>query len=547
MSEENKIIMQQNELELQEYNKYVAYNQIPYSLISEELKETFTDVLDEFHQILRYYKIYKLGMDFVPDGAKDYVPSNVKYKLSTAIINKESRFLFAESPDIKIKSNLGVEEITEEEKKNISNIDNMVKKILAENNFEDALLKGSKDCFIGKRVACFVNFNEEDGVQVIFVPSLNFIYDTKINNPNELSKIVCFVVQKDSKILSNKRIFKKKYILEDDGFVYVEEALYDGAGKLLEELTSYQPTKLKKIPAVVFVNDGLTGNDSGESEIESLKQYDSVYSKLSNGDIDAERKNMNPVTFTIDMNPATTKGLSRSAGSFWDLSRDILNDNASPQIGVLESTMSYSTSLDTTLKRVKNAAYELTDIPNINLETMVGSITSGKALKAIYWPLIVRCKEKMKMWGPNLKKLISIIVDGAIAYPNCVEKYIESPLVPVLYDVEIEQNIPIQEDAMEEKQLDLSEVESKVMSRKSYMKKWRDLTDKEIEEELNQIALERQIIEDAAFMPNSNSEFNEFGSGEETSISEEGLEESEEEEIEDNQNNQQEVINLGLI
>ena len=47
--------------------------------------------------------------------------------------------------------------------------------------------------------------------------------------------------------------------------------------------------------------------------------------------------------------------------------------------------------------------------------------------------------------------------------------------------------------------MDLAEVTANVMSKKSYMKKWRDLTDKEVDEELEQIALERQIIEDAAF------------------------------------------------
>ena len=47
--------------------------------------------------------------------------------------------------------------------------------------------------------------------------------------------------------------------------------------------------------------------------------------------------------------------------------------------------------------------------------------------------------------------------------------------------------------------MDLAEVESKTMSRKAYMKKWRGLTDDEVQEELEQIALERQIIEDSAF------------------------------------------------
>ena len=35
------------------------------------------------------------------------------------------------------------------------------------------------------------------------------------------------------------------------------------------------------------------------------------------------------------------------------------------------------------------------------------------------------------------------------------------------------------------------------MSRKAYMKKWRNLTDEEADVEIKQIALERQILEDS--------------------------------------------------
>ena len=52
--------------------------------------------------------------------------------------------------------------------------------------------------------------------------------------------------------------------------------------------------------------------------------------------------------------------------------------------------------------------------------------------------------------------------------------------------------------------MDLAEVESKAMSRKAYMKKWRGLTDDEVQEELEQIALERQIIEDSSFSGSAN-------------------------------------------
>ena len=223
------------------------------------------------------------------------------------------------------------------------------------------------------------------------------------------------------------------------------------------------------------------------------------YSKLSNGDIDAERKSMNPIRYSIDMDNRSTKNLSSSAGSFWDLMSDQNLDHPAPSVGMLESSMGYSESLKTSLDRMKTTSYEMVDMPNVTMETMQGTITSGKALKAIYWPLIVRCKEKMKMWGPQLRTLMNIIIDGAIAYPNVAAKHITNSIIPIDYEIQVVQNLPLPEDEQEEKNIDLAEVESQVMSRKAYMKKWRSLTDDEVDDELKQIALERSILEDMAF------------------------------------------------
>lgn len=494
-SEEAKVIEAENSTEV-----LTAFNRIPYALINAEIGGSAKDTLDELTRICKYYKVYKKGASFTVEGSNgDYVPATLKYKMAASLINKEARFLFAEPPDITVEPKGDVGKITEDAKKALTVLNDLVKTVLDKNNFEEELIKAAKDCFIGKRVAGVVNFNEEDGVTVTFLPSTQFIYDTKVGNPNVLTKFVCFIVVKDSITLSEKRIFKKKFELGEDGVVYLEEAMYDGAGGLLEEVTEYQPTLLTSIPASIFINDGLTGEADGESEIDILEDYEKWYSKLSNADIDAERKSMNPTKYTVDMDSRSTKSLSTAAGALWDLGSDQNLDNGHPAVGILEPGMNYSDALKTSLDRIKTVGYEQVDMPNITLESMQGAITSGKALKAIYWPLIVRCKEKMKMWGPQLRSLVDIVIQGAMVYPNCVTRYINDTLVPVDYEIKVEQNTPLPEDETEEKTMDLSEVDSKVMSRKSYMKKWRNLTDDEVQEELEQIALERQIIEDATF------------------------------------------------
>jgi len=493
-SEEAKVIAAENSTEV-----LSAFNRIPYALINAEVRGAAKDTLDELTQICKYYKVYKKGASFTVEGTNgDYIPAKLKYKMAASLINKEARFLFAEPPDITVEPKGDVGKVTEDARNALTVLNDLVKTILDANKFEEALIKAAKDCFIGKRVAGLVNFNEDDGVTVTFLPSTQFIYETKIGNPNVLTKFVCFIIVKDSITLSEKRIFKKKFELMDD-VVYLEEVLYDGAGKELEVVTEYQETLMPMIPASIFINDGLTGEDYGESEIEILQDYEEWYSKLSNADIDAERKSMNPTKYVVDMEANSTKKLSTAAGALWDLGSDQNLDKPSPQVGILEPGMNYSEALKTSLDRIKTVGYEQIDMPNITLESMQGAITSGKSLKAIYWPLIVRCKEKMKMWGPQLRQLVNIIIQGAMVYPGCIVEYTNDTIMAVDYEIKVEHNTPLPEDEIEEKNMDLSEVESKTMSRKAYMKKWRGLTDDEVQEELEQIALERQLIEDSSF------------------------------------------------
>jgi len=517
-SEEAKVLKAENSTEV-----LAAFNRIPYALINAEVSGSAKETLDEFTDICRYYKVYKKGAKFEVEGTNgDYVPAQLRYKMAASLINKEARFLFAEPPDITVESKGDVGKTTEDAKKALTILNDLIKTILDENKFEQSLIKAAKDCFIGKRVAGLVNFNEDDGVTVSFLPSTQFLYETKIGNSNILTKFVCFMILKDSITLTEKRIFKKKFELIDD-VVYLEEILYDGAGREIEVVTEYQETLMKMIPASIFINDGLTCEDDGESEIEFLQDYEKWYSRLSNADIDAERKSMNPTKYVVDMEANSTKNLSTAAGALWDLGSDQNLDKPAPQVGMLEPGMNYSEALKTSLDRIKTVGYEQIDMPNITLESLQGSITSGKSLKAIYWPLIVRCKEKMKMWGPQLRQMVNIIIQGAMVYPNCIKQYTNDIVTPVDYEVKVVQNTPLPEDEIEEKNMDLAEVESKTMSRKSYMKKWRGLTDDEVKEELDQIALERQLIEDSAFStggenppyPGTDSEVNENKENEE--------------------------------
>lgn len=498
LSEEAIVSMQKED---KVSDKITASYKIPYGLINSEVESSYNEVMTELRKINEYYKVYYEGAKFFAEGTNgDYVPTILRSKQAYTLINKEARFLFAQSPDLMVKAKGDLDKLSQETKDNITRTNNLIETILEKNMFEDKLLKGAKDCFIGKRVALLVNFNEEDGVTLSFLNSMQFLFEVNPNNESEVVKFVCFTEINKKMTLKDKRYFKKKYILED-GKVYLEESIYDGGGMLIEEVTKRTKILLKEIPVCIFINDGLTGDLDGDSDVRQIIESEATYSKLSSSDIDAQRKSMNPTKYAIDMDSRSTKNLSSSPGSFWDLGSDQNLDNPKTQVGILEPAMSYSEPLRKTMARVKLGAYELLDVPDISQETLQGMITSGKALKAIYWPLTVRCSEKMKMWGPQLQKMLRLIVEGSLLYPNCIKKYTKDELVPVDYKPVVTQNLALPEDEIEEKNMDLAEVDSKVMSRKAYMQKWRQLTDLEVEAELQQIALERQMIEDSFAMP----------------------------------------------
>lgn len=468
------------------------YSSIPYNVISNDVPAyKKTDFYKELSEIMKYYSVYESGIDFTVEGTNgDYVGSDVRFRKNRELINKEARFMFAHTPDFYINKNTAH---TDEEKDQASIASEFIQNVLAKNGIGSKLVKAAKDCFIGKRVGFILNFNEE-GISITFLKSHEFIYEK--NAAEELIRFIAFYTILDTSNKKDKRIKKKSYEMKN-GVCYAHEMIYDGLGNEIEETLPEQATLFEYIPAAVIVNDGLSNDGYGESDIDI--DHEGLYSKLANSDIDAERKSMNAVKYAIDASTDSTANLSTAPGAFWDIkSNPISPDPKTAQVGMLESNMSYSGPLKVTLDRVNNYMHGQLDVPDINSEQLQGVITSGKTLKALYWGLIVRCDEKMLAWKPALEHMVRSLLDGAVLYPESALNYQEEPIPDIEYDIEVMNNYPLLEDDTEEKNMDLAEVQSMTMSRKAYMKKWRGLTDEEVDEELQQILDERDMFENAA-------------------------------------------------
>lgn len=487
--------------------KIRSLTDIPYFIYNNELSGLYgSAVLRELGELIKYYNIYESGADFTTEGSSgDYIPSQMRYKQIRTLIDKEARFMFAKPPDfwvdVSIKSTMSEQQKTEL-KQAQGALQSFVDAVIKKNNFNAKLLPAAKDCFIAKRVALIVNFNE-DGIKLSFAPALEFVFETSTNDVDVLTKLVTFYNTVESADRAQQRTYKKKYYMAENGKCHIIEELYDGLGNVVETISPDFQTEFSYIPAFIILNDGLTGDIQGVSEVNQLDEYESSYSRLANADQDAERKGMNPVRYAIDMNPRTTNGLSTAAGAFWDLaSDDQAPDSRQGTVGVLTAPMEYSGALTTTLDRIKNTMYEQIDMPNVSPEALKGVVSSGKTLKAIYWGLSVRCDEKMLTWRPALENMVKTIIDGAKLYPEIAKLYTNGEDIPdIEYTIRVDNQYPLPEDEQEEKTIDLAEVQAQTMSKKAYMVKWRGLTDDEAIEELKQIALERELLEDSYTSP----------------------------------------------
>lgn len=467
---------------------------IPKNLITDELGGLYgSSVLSEMGQIIEYYNVYNNGADFPLDNSGEYSPSDVRYKLIRSIIDKEARFMFGKSPEIKITPI----ERTDDSIAKTDTYSRYITEILKHNHFNAALLKAARDCFIGKRIAVFCNFDNEYGITVTFAPALEFVYDVDTYDKSVLKKIVAFYQLNSETRKQDQRIYKKKYEMVN-GLCHITEGIYDGSGNVIEMKLDDAATEFPYIPAAVILNDGLTGDLDGESDVLNLYDYESAYSRLSNADINAERKSMNPVYWTMDADHSNVPGgkLSIAPGAYWDLQTSADGEAAKGSLGILESGLTYSGAISQTLERLRSIMYEQVDMPLVNAADLKGIITSGKALKSIYWSLILRCQEKFLAWKPQLEYIIKCLIDGAFYYPEAAAKYTDEPLQNVDYTIDITNRFPLPEDEDEKKSMELAEVAAKAKSIKTYIKNNGIPVDEDAEEEIKQIVAEKRMLED---------------------------------------------------
>ena len=443
------------------------------------------EVIKEMSEIIKLYDIYEgSGQDWATQE-EDYEPSKKKTNYIKKLIKEEARFLFGKTPTFAIQ----VED--DKHQQQAEEINNYINNLLKNNLFEDKLVKGARDCFIGKRIAIKLHADTvTKTIRVMFVPSLEFVYEPFEDRVDELKKIIFFHQMNQEQEKDKQVIWKQKYEMVD-GKCILNEGFYNGNGDLLEALSVNVDLKLSGIPAYVILNDGLSGDLKGESDVEEILENGMAYNKLASEDLDALKKGMNRIIYGTDIDPEASKHFKLKPGAYWDVTTDMVADGKQASIGTIDTDFNYDTRMENTLNRIKADMYEVLNIPMINNQDLKGMMTSGKSMKALYWQLITRCEEKMMSWRPALEWMIRAILEINEVYNITALPKLES------FNVVVENQYPLQENEDEEMTLDLQKVNAQTMSRKTFIKKWANVTDDIAEEELKQIQLEKQMLEDS--------------------------------------------------
>ena len=447
-------------------------------LVLQEINGVYSNmVLRDMHEIIKLYEAYEGHLYWDNQGELDYVPTKKKNNYIKKLIKEEARFMFGKSPGFNITTESDSDELQD-----------FLNNTLKNNLFKDKLIKGARDCFVGRRVALKLNIVKDEKISINFVPSLEFIYEADEEDLSELKKIIFFYTTKDSDNKAEMRIWKQKYEMVN-GKCLLTEGVYDGYGQLIESHYDNADTKLNFIPAYVIINDDLSGG-LGESDVEDLIDNQLQINRLSSIDIDTLRMGMQEVLYGTDLSDKSVAGLKLAPGVFWDIQTDaIANDNGKQAtVGTLSKTFSYDARIENALNRMKTEMYETLSIPEADIKSLQG-VLSGKAMKSMYWGLINRIEEKICQWQPALEFMCYAIIEIAKAY-NLLHNNEE-------YQIEVVNNYPIPEDEEDEKLSDLNQVAQEVMSRASFYKKWINNDNDEAMEELKQIALEKRMLEES--------------------------------------------------
>jgi hypothetical protein len=435
------------------------------------------EVVRELGELAQLYALYDgSAQDWAVSQGAGYAPTKLRANLIKKLIKEESRFMAGRAPELRIIADADCAD-------SVRQIEKYLARVLDDNQWQKRLLHGVRDCFIAKRVALCLGGAPKEPLTVRFVPATEFVYEA--DEDGQIRKIIFFYGMNEGIDRGRQRIYRKKLWMQD-GRCLMDEGVYDGYGRIVENRRSAADTGLAFMPAYVIVNDGLTGDPMGESDVRELADSQRAYNRLRSDDIDALKFNMFPQKVFVDASQASVESVVIAPGAMIDLATDPSRAGlGAASASVLESRFGYDARYEHAIERIRSDMHGLISVPDASIEQLKGFAASGKAMRAAYWGLICRCEEKWAEWDGALKWMVRSLIEMARIYTD-------ARLPAIDYAVRVEHLYPIPDDEQSERASDLDEVRAGVRSRLSYIAKWQP--DADAEGEIGRIEAEQRTL-----------------------------------------------------
>lgn len=507
----------------QAFNSPLAQNQ--------KFKKELTEV-ELFYQYFDGFDVRDLNSDYgqtwkINEEGIDYEPTREIRNFIKQLIKKQARFMMGNAPELSFSPIQNGQDEAAENKRILFDF------ILSKSKFWTKAANALVDATVGKRVLMLLVANENEKIDIQFYSMPQFTYTVDPKNPSRLLAVDIVYqdertkgMQTEAQLWHHFRYEMKSsasesgvaqaledveeecwltYALTDgeanqiymteDGSTTIKASLAkiveieDNLGNKVEvplKVLETAPTGLSQIPCRVILNEPLTNDIYGSSDVKELITIADNYNRTVSDMRDALKFKMFEQPVLIDASTASVKGMKIAPNALVDVKSDPASSIGSggnsrqAKVATISGSFNFLPAAQYYLDEAKKSMYELMDQP---LPEKVQNAPSGIAMQFLFYDLMSRCDSKWIEWDSAIEWLVEMLeevlekvnVDLGILPDNIISSY------QTLTTLVIDHKYPLPSDEASAKEIAMSEVQNNVRSHQSYIEEFsvKEKADKE--------------------------------------------------------------------
>lgn len=523
MVKKSVAISHTDEVLSQAFNSPLAQNQ--------KFKKELTEV-ELFYQYFDGFDVRDLNSDYgqtwkINEEGIDYTPTREIRNFIRQLVKKQARFMMGKEPELSFSPIQNGQDEAAENKRILFDF------ILAKSKFWTKAANALVDATVGKRVLMLLVANENEQIDIQFYSMPQFTYTVDPKNPSRLLAVDIVYQDERTKGMQTEaqlwhhfryemRSSSKEsgvtqaledveeecwltYALTDgeanqiymteDGETTIKASLAklveieDNLGNKVEvplKVLETAPTGLSQIPCRVILNEPLTNDIYGSSDVKELITIADNYNRTVSDMRDALKFKMFEQPVLIDASTASVKGMKIAPNALVDVKSDPASSIGSggnsrqAKVATISGSFNFLPAAQYYLDEAKKAMYELMDQP---LPEKVQNAPSGIAMQFLFYDLMSRCDSKWIEWDSAIEWLVEMLeevlekvsVDLGILPDNIISSY------QTLTTLVIDHKYPLPSDEASAKEIAMSEVQANVRSHQSYIEEFsvKEKADKE--------------------------------------------------------------------